>query len=308
VASNATNSSLTVALSGTGTSSGGGTTNLALNAPITASSYTQNYVAANAVDGNTSTYWEGANGAWPTTLTVNLGAVDSLSSLVVDLPPSTAWSTRTQTLSVLGSTDGSSYSTLVGSATYTWNPSTGNTVTIPLPSGTSDRYVELSFTANSVQNGAQVSELQVMGTAGASKPDLALNAPVSASSYTQTYVAANAVDGNTSTYWEGANGAWPTTFTVNLGAVDALSSLVIDLPPSSAWQTRTQTLSVLGSANGSSYSTLVGSATYTWNPSTGNTVTIPLPSGTSDQYIELNLTANSVQNGAQISELELFGP
>jgi hypothetical protein len=231
-----------------------------------------------------------------------------LSSLVVDLPPSTAWSTRTQTLSVLGSTDGSSYSTLVSSATYTWNPSTGNTVTIPLPSGTSDRYVELSFTANSVQNGAQVSELQVMGTAGASKPDLALNAPVSASSYTQTYVAANAVDGNTSTYWEGANGAWPTTFTVNLGAVDALSSLVIDLPPSSAWQTRTQTLSVLGSANGSSYSTLVGSATYTWNPSTGNTVTIPLPSGTSDQYIELNLTANSVQNGAQISELELFGP
>ena len=95
---------------------------------------------------------------------------------------------------------------------------------------------------------------------------------------------------------------------MNLGAVDSLSSLVVDLPPSSAWQTRTQTLSVLGSANGSSYSTLVGSATYTWNPSTGNTVTIPLPSGTSGQYIKLNLTANSVQNGAQISELELFGP
>jgi hypothetical protein len=83
---------------------------------------------------------------------------------------------------------------------------------------------------------------------------------------------------------------------------------VVDLPPSSAWQTRTQTLSVLGSTNGSSYSTLVGSATYTFNPSTGNTVTIPLPSGTSDQYVELSFTANSVQNGAQLSELELFGP
>ena len=83
---------------------------------------------------------------------------------------------------------------------------------------------------------------------------------------------------------------------------------MVDLPPSSAWQTRTQTLSVLGSTNGSSYSTLVGSATYTFNPSTGNTVTIPLPSGTSDQYVELSFTANSVQNGAQISELELFGP
>ncbi len=95
---------------------------------------------------------------------------------------------------------------------------------------------------------------------------------------------------------------------MNLGSVQSLSSLVVDLPPSSAWQTRTQTLSVLGSTNGSSYSTLVGSATYTWNPSTGNTVTIPLPSGTSDQYVELSFTANSVQNGAQISELELFGP
>jgi hypothetical protein len=164
VASNATDPTLTVALSGTGTSSGGGgPVNLALNAPITASSYTQNYVPANAVDGNTSTYWEGTNGAWPTTLTVNLGTVDSLSSLVIDLPPSSAWQTRTQTLSVLGSTNGSSYSTLVGSATYTWNPSTGNTVTIPLPSGTNDQYIQLDFTANSVQNGAQVSELEVFG-------------------------------------------------------------------------------------------------------------------------------------------------
>jgi hypothetical protein len=311
VASNATNPSLTVALSGTGTSTGGGgPTNLALNAPVSSSSFTQNLVAANAVDGNTSTYWEGTNGAWPATLAVNLGAADSLSSLVIDLPPSSAWQTRTQTLSVLGSTNGSSYSTLVGSATYTWNPSTGNTVTIPLPAGTSDQYVELSFTANNVQNSAQVSELQVMGTAGTSQPpssNLALNAPVSSSSFTQSFVAANAVDGNTSTYWEGTNGAWPTTFTVNLGAAHSLSSLVIDLPPSSAWQTRTQTLSVLGSTNGSSYSTLVGSATYTWNPSTGNTVTIPLPAGTSDQYVELSLTANNVQNGAQVSELQVFG-
>jgi hypothetical protein len=210
---------------------------------------------------------------------------------------------------VLGSANGSSYSTLVGSATYTFNPATGNTVTIGLPSGTKDQYVQLSFTANSVQNGAQASEFQVWGTAGSTgHPDLALNAPVTASSSTQTYVPANAVDGNTSTYWEGANGAWPTTLTVNLGASKALGSIVLDLPPSSAWGTRTQTLSVLGSANGSSYSTLVGSATYTFNPSTGNTVTIGLPSGTSDQYVQLSFTANSVQNGAQVSELDVFGP
>ena len=306
VSSNATNPTLTVALSGTGTSSGG-STNLALNAPISASSNTQNYVPSNANDGNTSTYWEGNNGVWPTTLTVNLGASDSLTSVVVDLPPSSAWNTRTQTFSVLGSANGTSYTTLAGSATYTFNPATGNTVTIPLPSGTSDQYVQLSFTANSVQNGAQASEFQVWGT-GTAHPDLALNAPVTASSYTQSYVPANAVDGNTSSYWEGTNGAWPTTLSVNLGASKALGSVVVDLPPSSAWNTRTQTFSVLGSANGTSYTTLVGSATYTFNPSTGNTVTIKLPSGTSDQYLQLSFTANSVQNGAQVSELDVYGP
>ena len=49
-------------------------------------------------------------------------------------------------------------------------------------------------------------------------------------------------------------------------------------------------------------------ATYTFNPSSGNTVTIPLPSGTSDQYVRLSFTANSVQNGAQVSELDVYGP
>ena len=137
------------------------TTNLALNASVSASSYTQSYVPGNAVDGNTSSYWEGTNGAWPSTITVNLGSAQALGSITIDLPPSTAWSTRTQTLSVLGSTNGSSFTTLVGSATYTWNPSTGNTVTIQLPSGTSDQYVRLSFTANSVQNGAQASEILI---------------------------------------------------------------------------------------------------------------------------------------------------
>jgi hypothetical protein len=158
VASSAPGSPLTVALSGTGTSSN---TDLALNMPVTASSYTQVYVPANAVDGNTSTYWEADNGVWPSTITVNLESVQTLGSITVDLPPSSAWNTRTQTLSVLGSTNGTSFSTLVASATYTWNPSTGNTVTIPLPAGTSDQYVELSYTANSVQNGAQAAEILI---------------------------------------------------------------------------------------------------------------------------------------------------
>ncbi|MDX6418089.1 MAG: hypothetical protein QOG28_2709 [Trebonia sp.] len=413
VATSAPGSPLTVALTGTGVTA---TTNLAQGQPATASSSYQTFVASNVTDGNTSTYWESTDGAaYPQTISVDLGSAQSIGSVTLDLPPSTAWATRTETLSVLGSANGTSYSQIAGSAGYTFNPSTGNTVTISLPSGTSARYVQLSFTGNTGWSAAQLSEFEVFpgggssgggsalsaspssvsfgstavgstssaqtatvsnpGTTAASvssvsvsgpfsqtntcgtsiaaggsctvsvkfaptasgtasgtlsvassapgspltvalsgtgassaNTNLALNAPVTASSSTQTYAPANAVDGNTSTYWEANNGAWPSTFTVNLGSVQALGSVTIDLPPAAAWSTRTQTLSVLGSANGSTYSTLVGSATYTWNPSTGNTVTIHLPSGTSDQYVQLSFTANSVQNGAQMSELEVFAP
>jgi len=313
VTSNANNSPTTVGLSGTGI---GSTTNLAATGTLTSSSNASGYAASNANDGNTSTYWESTDGAaYPQTLTANLGQSYALGSVTLDLPPSSSWSTRTETFSVLGSTDGTSWTTLVPSAGYTFDPSTGNTASFNLPSGTNDRYLQLSFTGNTGWSAAQISEFQIFpGTTsgnnnggGGTPTNLALNASTSASSYTQGYVPANVVDGNTSTYWESTNGAWPATLTVNLGAKDSLSSAVVDLPPSSAWQTRTQTFSILGSTDNTTWTTLVGSATYTFNPSTGNTVSINLPSGTSDQYVELSFTANSVQNGAQVSELQVIG-
>jgi hypothetical protein len=116
---------------------GGPTTNLALDEPVTASSDFQAYVPSNATDGNTSTYWESADGAgYPQTVTVNLGSVQSIGSITLDLPPSSSWSTRTETLSVLGSTNDTTFSQLVASAGYTFNPSIGNTETIGLPAGT----------------------------------------------------------------------------------------------------------------------------------------------------------------------------
>jgi hypothetical protein len=143
---------------------GGSTTNLALNKPVTGSSVFQNYVPSNAVDGNTSSYWESTDGAgYPQTITVNLGSAQSIGSLTLDLPPLSNWNTRTETLSVLGSTNGSTFTQIVGSAGYTFNPATGNTVTISLPSGTSAQYVQLSFTANTGWDAAQLSELQIYG-------------------------------------------------------------------------------------------------------------------------------------------------
>ena len=93
---------------------------------------------------------------------------------------------------------------------------------------------------------------------------------------------------------------------MNLGSVQSIGSISLDLPPSSSWSTRTETLSVLGSANGTTFSQIVASAGYTFNPSTGNTETIGLPAGTNAQYVELNVTGNTGWDAAQLSEFEIF--
>src|SRR5262249_7849103 len=89
-----------------------------------------------------------------------LGSAQSASRIVLQLPAS--WGARNQTLSVLGSTDGSNFTTVVGSATYAFNPSGNNTVTITF-SATSQRYWRLNFTANTglpARPGSQVPGLE----------------------------------------------------------------------------------------------------------------------------------------------------
>ena len=111
-------------------------------------------------DGNQNTYWESNNNAFPQWVQVDLGTAQSVSKVVLQLPGSTSWATRSQSLSLLGSTDGSNFSTLVGSASYTFNPSTNNTVTIPFSAATA-RYVRVNITANTGWPAGQLSEFQV---------------------------------------------------------------------------------------------------------------------------------------------------
>jgi hypothetical protein len=136
-------------------------TDLALHAAVSDTGHTQNYTAANTVDGDANSYWESADNAFPQSLTVDLGATRAVGRLVLKLPPATAWSTRTETFSVLGSTDNAGYATLSASAGHTFDPGTGNTVTITLPSGTSTRYLRLTFTGNTGWAAGQLSELEV---------------------------------------------------------------------------------------------------------------------------------------------------
>ncbi|HEV3357429.1 MAG TPA: choice-of-anchor D domain-containing protein [Pseudonocardiaceae bacterium] len=410
VNSNANNSPTTVGLSGSGIDS---STNIAAGKPASASSSNGSYVPSNLTDADPSTYWESANGSFPQWAQVDLGQSYSVGKIVLKLPPSTAWGARTETLSVLGSTDGSNFSTIVGSAGYTFDPNANNnTVTIPFSAATA-RYVRVNITANTGWPAGQLSDFEVFpagsggsnpatlavvptslsfasqnvgstsaaqsvtvsntgsvaaavsgvsttgdfaqtnncgasiaasasctvnvtftptasgtrtgtltvasnasnspttvaltGTgAGSTNTNLALNKSTSDSSNTQNYVSANVTDGNQNTYWESANGAFPQWVQVDLGSAQSVSRVVLQLPPATAWAARSQTLSLLGSTDGSNFSTIVGSASYTFDPNvSNNSVTITF-AATTQRYFRVNITANTGWPAGQLSEFQVW--
>lgn len=145
--------------------------NLALGKPITASGFVHTFVATNANDDNVQTYWEG-NGN-PATLTTELGSNADLSSIVIRLNPDSAWGNRTQTFSILGREQSATgFTTITGSASYNFSPSSGNTVTIPVSARVAD--VRLNFTNNTGAPAYQVAEFQVIGVP-APNPDLTVS-------------------------------------------------------------------------------------------------------------------------------------
>ena len=186
-------------------------------------------------------------------------------------------------------------------ATGGWQNWSTVTATVPLAAG------QQTLAVDQDNGGWNLNYMSFAGGGGGatSDPNLALNQPATASGYTQTYVPSNAVDGNTSTYWESTDNAFPQWFQVDLGSAQSISRIVMDLPPSTAWGTRTQTITVQGSTNGSTYTTLAASAGYTFNPATGNTVTVTFPAA-DVRYVMLTFTANTGWPAGQLSELQVF--
>jgi hypothetical protein len=77
------------------------------------------------------------------------------------------------------------------------------------------------------------------------------------------------------------------------------------LPPQSAWQARTQTVTVLGSTDGTTCTTVVGAQGYRFDPASGNTATVTLP-GTSLRYLRLSVSATTGWPAGQFSEVEAY--
>ncbi|MEC0229580.1 galactose-binding domain-containing protein [Paenibacillus alba] len=297
-------------------------TNLALTKSVTASGHNDVYVETNVNDGNQASYWESTNNAFPQWVRVDLGSANTINQVVLKLPA--GWGTRSQTLSVMGSTDDVNYSVLVAANTYTFDPANSNAVTINF-TGTSARYVKINVTANSGWVAAQLSELEIYGSTSTPTPtptvtptptptptppggtsNLALGKPIVANSSVFSFIATNANDGNTATYWEGAGGSYPNTLSVDLGANASISSIVLKLNPDTAWGNRTQNIQVLGhDQSRSTFTNLAAAADYSFSPSTSNKITIPLTATAS--AVQLKITSNTGASAGQVAEFEIMG-
>ncbi|MFI1412250.1 discoidin domain-containing protein [Streptomyces sp. NPDC020707] len=274
---------------------------LAAGRPATASSAHAEYAADNITDGNQGTYWQSAGSAFPQWVQTDLGSSARVDEVVLRLPA--GWESRSQTLSVQGSADGTSFTTLKTSASYAFSPGSANTVTVNFPAAQA-RHIRIQITANTGWQAAQLSALEVR-EAGDSSANLARGRTLTAASHQETYVPANAADGNKASYWESRNNALPQWIQVDLASSVRVDRVLLRLPD--GWGARSQTLKLQGSANGTDFTDLTASKAYAFAPGDGNSVTISFDA-TTTRYVRVLVTANTVQPAAQLSELEVYGP
>jgi hypothetical protein len=135
--------------------------------------------------------------------------------------------------------------------------------------------------------------------------NLALTATASADNTLAGFPAGNANDGNQATYWQAANSTGDLTLALAKSA--PIDRVVLELPQ--GWGDRNQTIEVDGSTDGSTWTTLVPSATYLFsanNAAGNNVVTISVPSGPTESYLRLDISNNTVQGAPQLAEFEAF--
>jgi hypothetical protein len=259
---------------------------LAHGRPVVTSS--NQAMAAAITDGDQDTHWDSAKSGdqWAQ---IDLGSVTRLDRAVVTLPAARA----TQQLSVQTSADGGAFATARTLTTKSAD------LTVPLGE-VEARFVRIAFAGQGSLAGVEVYAASV-----SNRNLVAAVSSVSASSTNAPYTASNVIDGNQATYWESTNNVFPQWLQADLGASLATNRLVLKLPAN--WEARTQTITVQQSTNGSSFTDLVASAGYRFDPATGNTVTITFNSVTT-RYVRLNITANTGWPAGQLSEFEVYGP
>ncbi len=284
-----------------------------LTADMVSSSGTSYGNMTYVVDGNADTYWRGKGQT--STLSLDLKGVYVVDHFVFKVPA--RWPSRTQTCTVSGKLDGEEYSLLLEDEQNLLFEQGQNTVTITLPERRSVRYLQLAFSNNTGDaNGPQIGEWEVYGYADPDadpvigKIDLT-HANTAASSDSYGGGAAAAFDGSQGTYWNsishGAGATFSELLVLDMRRIHVVDHFVFKVP--SHWDARTQTVTITGSLNGVEYDIPIAeNVQLVFDPVSGNTVELMLDSQVSVQYLRLEVTASTNEEGrGQIGEWEVYG-
>lgn len=136
--------------------------NIALDADIEATSFTQSYTARKANDGDTSgaSYWEGEADTYPCGLILDFEGMVNPHAIRLQLNPATVWGKRMQSFYIEYSTDGETYETLFEEDSYTFDPDFGNEVVLEFEAKEL-QYLRIMFTDNTGASAGQLAEISV---------------------------------------------------------------------------------------------------------------------------------------------------
>jgi hypothetical protein len=136
--------------------------------------------------------------------------------------------------------------------------------------------------------------------------NLALKKPaLSTTETTIDFPASLTTDGDPFTYWESTKENFPQSLTVDLEQKQKVKKVVLKLPPKDSWELRNQDIQILGSEDGKTFTELLPTQSYAFDPAFLNVVNIPLKE-TETQFIRIIVTGNSGWAAAQIAELEVY--
>ncbi|GAA0683526.1 hypothetical protein GCM10010193_41770 [Kitasatospora atroaurantiaca] len=247
-------------------------------------------LAANAVDGDTSTRWCAADGSTGHWLQVDLGWARWVTGARI------AWEApgKAYRFRIEGSTDGSTWSTLADR--------TGNTTAAQVQTATftaTTRYVRVTVTGLDGGAWASIRSLEVYDRPfldpSVSGGDLALGRPASSSSdESSSLTAANAFDGNQATRWS-SQFSDPQWLQVDLGSVQTIGRVILNWEGAYAKAYQLQT-----SNDGSNWTTI-----HSTTSGSGGVENISGLSG-SGRYVRMYGTTRATQWSYSLFSMQVF--
>ncbi len=161
-------------------------------------------------------------------------------------------------------------------------------------------------TVEAISAGSQSNSTYIITSEAGIETNLAVGLAVASSGNLSGYPAISAIDNDPiSSYWQSTSG-FPQWLRVKFGASTSIGRVVIATPEVSGWSSFTETISVEGSPDTNTWTTVVPSTTYTFDPASGDMVTVTF-APQSFLYWRLNVTATSNgSNAGQISEFQLY--